>query len=549
MTLLAQDKRTILVALRIRSKRFYLDYMSQGEVRTVNVKDDRFADGNWHTVVVTVSRRMAKFTIDCAEPIKRELLVPFPKRMNIRNTRIFVASRRKKTKQFTGLLRQLVLFSGSDATTRICPSTNPPFGAPGTPAGQGVLFESDKQKIDCSLDQRGTLMYKEDKSMEVCTGTTFQQVRGGRERMDYVIDYDDINFENATVSMEWFKIDGVGLFLATAGGAGGSSQIMKWDGTRFNPFQNIPINNVMHWNFFQIGYDNYLAASVLSSNCIIFRWARRRRKFVLSQRLVVVNARNSEFFSQDGRHFLAVADYGQEGGFVSNPRSVIFEFRDGRFEVFQYLETKGAVDVTFFSVENSVFCLVFASAYHQDSFVVPSPIFCAFSPTLKFDNYQDIVTYGATDWEFFKINDRYFLVVANAVNSTQPIRREDKVNSTDSVIYELNLFQRQFHVYQKISTQNAYDWEFFTIGAQYFLAVTSTFAIDDGTPNVKIYRWKGYEKFVLEHTLPFGSALDIDYIPINGDHYLAVSNPKTSASSDYRSKDPLGSKLYKIVTY
>lgn len=74
-------------------------------------------------------------------------------------------------------------------------------------------------------------------------------------------------------------------------------------------------------------------------------------------------------------------------------------------------------------------------------------------------------------------------------------------------------------------------------------------------PGLKMYylrifpRWKGYEKFVLEHTLPFGTALDIDYIPINGEHYLAVSNPKTTRSSGYRGNDPLGSKLYKIITY
>ena len=80
----------------------------------------------------------------------------------------------------------------------------------------------------------------------------------GPERMDYVIDYEDIITDNFTVSMETFVIPGEGLFLATANNDDlkrNMSLIFKWDGKTFTKFQEIKTQSAMIWKFFEIDFE------------------------------------------------------------------------------------------------------------------------------------------------------------------------------------------------------------------------------------------------------------------------------------------------------
>ena len=68
--LLFQDRQTILFAVRLIGHRVYFDYFSRadGERHSVGFKDFLLADDNWHTLVVTVTGKHIKFTIDCQKP-------------------------------------------------------------------------------------------------------------------------------------------------------------------------------------------------------------------------------------------------------------------------------------------------------------------------------------------------------------------------------------------------------------------------------------------------------------------------------------------------
>jgi len=66
-----QDRSTVLLSLHLRNQRLYFDFLSNGVRHTANVRDLRLTDGAWHTVIVTVTNRAAKFTLDCRTPVTR----------------------------------------------------------------------------------------------------------------------------------------------------------------------------------------------------------------------------------------------------------------------------------------------------------------------------------------------------------------------------------------------------------------------------------------------------------------------------------------------
>ena len=70
--------------------------------------------------------------------------------------------------------------------------------------------------------------------------------------MDYVIDFEDVETNNFTFSMEWFNIPGDTLFLATAN-TQAKSQIFEWKDERFIPHQELDTNYANCFKYFEIG--------------------------------------------------------------------------------------------------------------------------------------------------------------------------------------------------------------------------------------------------------------------------------------------------------
>ena len=61
-------------------------------------------------------------------------------------------------------------------------------------------------------------------------------------------------------------------------------------------------------------------------------------------------------------------------------------------------------------------------------------------------------TTGATDWEFFRVHNEFFLVVANAYNYGPQAAELSERYKTNSTIYRLNKQRKQFEKYQDIVT-------------------------------------------------------------------------------------------------
>ncbi|GCB78528.1 hypothetical protein scyTo_0016830, partial [Scyliorhinus torazame] len=139
-------------------------------------------------------------------------------------------------------------------------------------------------------------------------------------------------------------------------------------------------------------------------------------------------------------------------------------------------------------------------------------------------------TYGATDWEVFRVRERVFLAVANSQSyETGALNRINPFN-INSTIYELNITAQMFVKFQDIPTNSAVDWEFFTVGDDSFLVVANSFDGSKFFLNSVIYRWQGYESFVPVHRLPTYGCTDWEKFNTADGSYLIYSSAKERIS-------------------
>lgn len=74
-----------------------------------------------------------------------------------------------------------------------------------------------------------------------------------RQRLDYVEDYQDLHTNSETFDVEVFHMPSIGLFAAMANReARHGSMIYKWDGGRFEPYQNISTTEALAWKYFTV---------------------------------------------------------------------------------------------------------------------------------------------------------------------------------------------------------------------------------------------------------------------------------------------------------
>jgi hypothetical protein len=161
-----------------------------------------------------------------------------------------------------------------------------------------------------------------------------------------------------------------------------------------------------------------------NSNTTVLLFRRAADTYIEQQRLPSPGGEDAEFFSLGERHFLAIASIRSgQGPYQFAVDSVIYEWRGNRFEEF-----------------------------------------------------QRIPTVAAKQWRHFTIGDRHFLALAQGVVV-------EGVKNVASQIYEWN--GTRFEPFQEIPSQWAYNWHFFAVERQLFLAHA-----DHMQPSV-LYRWNG----------------------------------------------------------
>ncbi|GCC20617.1 hypothetical protein chiPu_0019180 [Chiloscyllium punctatum] len=527
-TLLQESSSHMLLGLRLSSDKLHLEFSQSDHLyshrKRATFRDLHLADRHWHTLVLAVTANIVSLTIDCCPPIDMFLDVLFPEQLNTANSRFYVGSRRRRKGLFSGLLRQLVLLPGSDATQRICPNPSPRFAALSVPK---ILTELPFKPLDPDI---GKYPYETDMKVTIGSHPPCTETEASRLWFD-------------VFKKDLYICDGktwVSILQANRKPQPGST-IFKWLNGRFEPYQNITTYEAQAWKHFSIGPEVFLAVANFEKNernqeySVIYRWSKRRLRFVLYQRLPTHSARDWEAFQINGETYLAVANH-REGN-NHNIDSIIYKWNPNArmFERNQTIPTSGAYDWEFFTIGPYSF-LVVANTFNGTSTRIYSRIYIQLGGMFRL--FQSIPTYGATDWEVFRVQERVFLAVANSQSyETGAVNRVNAFN-INSTIYELNITAQMFVKFQDIPTNSAVDWEFFTVGDDSFLVVANSFDGSKFFLNSVIYRWQGYESFVPVHQLPTYGCTDWEKFHTADGSYLIYSSAKERIS-----------KVLKLKTY
>ncbi|XP_034418435.1 thrombospondin-type laminin G domain and EAR repeat-containing protein isoform X2 [Cyclopterus lumpus] len=548
---------SLLLGLRVSENRlhFLSTPPSVGGRSRLSFKDVGLDDNRWHTVVLAVTGPYATLTIDCGLPLELKQVQSFPSALSTRGSRFFIGSKGRLRGRFSGLLRQLVLLPGSDATPRMCPTSVPGLAELSIPQvlKSTLLQPEDHEAVypyeaearvtlgnppPCSGPEQGQLWFNaQRKGLFVCDGLTWRTLLQNQERLDYVEDYQDLYTSSETFDVEIFSIPSEGLFMAAANrDSRPGSGIYQWRNGSFQLHQNISTQEARAWKHFTIGEQIFLVVAnsreAEPELSVIYRWNQRRRRFLRHQTLETYAALDWEAFYIHNHSFLVVANHRRDSD--HNIHSVIYRWNQNTklFEVNQTLSTSGAYDWEFFSVGPYHF-LVVANTFDGQTTTISSTVYVWLNG--GFQTFQSIPTVGATDWETFQIDGRFFLAVAN---SQKVSKHGPNLYSINSTVYELNRLTQTFIRFQDILTHSAVDWEFFTIGEEKFLVVANSHDGSSYSLNSVVYRWQGYEGFVPVHSLPTFGCRDWEHFSTDEGSFLVYSSATSRLS-----------KVFKLRTY
>ncbi|XP_022452473.1 thrombospondin-type laminin G domain and EAR repeat-containing protein isoform X2 [Delphinapterus leucas] len=401
-TVVSEERDSLLLGLRYSPTQLHFLFLREDGARAwqtrVSFRGPALTDGRWHTLVLAVSEGSFSLTRDCGLPVDIMADMPFPDTLSVQGARFFIGSRRRTKGQFTGLVRQLVLLPGSDATLRLCPCRNPELallsipptlrGLTGKPEDSEVLKYPYETDMKVTLGSRPPCTKAEDaqfwfdagrKGLYLCVGSEWVSVLAAKERLEYVEEHQSLFTNSETLGIEVFVIPGAGLFVDTANRKT-TSAIYKWADGKFSSYQDIPTHQAQSWRHFTIGKKIFLAVANFEPNekgqefSVIYKWSQRRRRFTPYQRVLTHGARDWEAFEVSGEHFLAVANHRE--GSDHNIYSVIYKWSPGArlFEANQTVATSGACDWEFFTVGPYAFLAV-ANAFNGTSTQLQSHLY------------------------------------------------------------------------------------------------------------------------------------------------------------------------------
>ncbi|KAM3870975.1 thrombospondin-type laminin G domain and EAR repeat-containing protein [Diretmus argenteus] len=558
-----EELRRLKLGLRFSRNRLHFLFKGHGGVIEQWVFGRlRLADNQWHTLVLAISGRHAKLTVDCGPPLEMVPSRSFPSDLNIQGSKFHIGSRGKWKGLFSGLLRQLVLVPGSDATSQICPSSDPRLAALSVPpllldlpvkgTETDSYLPSYEVQVSVGLDRicskrlQGQLWFNPlRKGLYLCDGAVWIPVLQEHKRLDYVLEDQVLTTSSETYDVEVFQVPGMGLMAAMAHRSTASgSAVYLWSHTGFQLYQNISTYGALAWRHFNMGKRMFLVVSNSGGGpdehaeresekelSVIYKWSKRRKLFVQYQTLQTFCARDWEAFQINRHTYLAVANH-RQGNNNHTIDSVVYKWNrlTKSFEVHQTLRTSGAYDWEFFTVGPYHF-LVVANAFDGVTTHVDSVIYVWLNGSFRV--FQTIKTFCATDWEMFQIGRRVFLVVANGHRLHGNGRSRYAINST---IYELDMSGQLFVRFQDIVTYSAVDWEFFSLGEDNYLVVANSFDGESYSLNSVLYRWQGYEGFVPVHWLPTIGCSDWEFFSSQGESYLIYSSAKAPLSKVFKLK-------------
>ena len=187
-------------------------------------------------------------------------------------------------------------------------------------------------------------------------------------------------------------------------------------------------------------------------NSIIYKWSRHR--FEVFQMFPTNGGSGFKFFTIDGDHYLAVAEFHDRSTYSVD--SSLYKWKRGRFEKYQNFPTHGGVACDSIVIANDTY-LVFAN---QRS---PQGNHDAESTVYKwsgghFLKFQTMIARGSFSTKFFQVGDHVFLGFASSRSTKSPLFKWDG---------------SKFTLFQDIPTRFAMELCLFEVNGDVFLAVAN----------------------------------------------------------------------------
>ncbi|NXU01943.1 TSEAR protein, partial [Buphagus erythrorhynchus] len=276
-TLMVEESPSVLVGLRYAPDKLHFLFWSQeragGWQTRVTFPNVSLSDNQWHTLILAVSGQSFSLTVDCSIPKDVVVETPFPASLSVRRASFYLGNRRRRKGVFTGLLRQLVLLPGADATPQICHAVNFKVATlsvptvlqdvPAKPVSNEVLkhpYGHDMKvtlgaRPRCSKQEKAQFWFNASRrGLYLCNGSTWLSMLEVQHRLDYVEEYQNLVTNSETMGIEVFTIPKVGLFAAMANRiTPPGSAIYRWMDGKFVHYQNIPTHQAQSWKYFTIG--------------------------------------------------------------------------------------------------------------------------------------------------------------------------------------------------------------------------------------------------------------------------------------------------------
>ena len=154
---------------------------------------------------------------------------------------------------------------------------------------------------------------------------------------------------------------------------------------------------------------------------LVYRWTDGA--FAVHQRLPVPGGEDAEFFTIGDRAFLATASLRSGAGpYKMQVKSVVYEWRDGRFEPFQLFDTVAAKQWHHFVVSGRHFLALAQGVKHDGAESINAPSRIYEWDGARFVPFQDVDSTWGYNWLSFKIGAESLLAYADHLRPSVILR-------------------------------------------------------------------------------------------------------------------------------
>eukprot|EP00854_Cymbomonas_tetramitiformis_P016985 gene16985-20189_t len=163
-----------------------------------------------------------------------------------------------------------------------------------------------------------------------------------------------------------------------------------------------------------------------------------QKKFQFYQSFQTTAPHDVEAFNMKGNSFAFISSERDDSYPHLDSSLYAYDEKKGKFALHQNIPTDGAHAAKYFeAAQNSWLAVANFGDRQRKRFKAESALFKWNSKTLKFEEHQKFMTFGATNFEYFRIGRNHYLAVSNEGDLTDSSRHHRNILYRDSIIYKL----------------------------------------------------------------------------------------------------------------